>query len=107
MKPITLRLGELATLPVRGYQLLISPLLPNCCRFAPSCSHYAIEALQQHGALRGGYLAAARLLRCHPWAAWGFDPVPNNFTFRPWRELSKQQCQCHHGAGTSHAKTPT
>lgn len=58
------------------YRYLISPALPHSCRFAPSCSLYAIEALRAHGALRGGWLALRRILRCHPWGGAGFDPVP-------------------------------
>ncbi|WP_092862884.1 membrane protein insertion efficiency factor YidD [Quadrisphaera sp. DSM 44207] len=61
---------------VRAYQLLVSPLLGPVCRYAPSCSSYAVQALQRHGALRGSWLAARRVLRCHPWAAGGWDPVP-------------------------------
>ncbi len=61
---------------VRGYQILLSPLLPASCRYYPSCSAYAIEALQRHGALRGGWLAARRIGRCHPFRPGGFDPVP-------------------------------
>ena len=61
---------------VRLYQYLISPLLGPRCRFHPSCSHYAIEAIERHGALRGGWLAARRLGRCHPWHPGGYDPVP-------------------------------
>ncbi|XQE67190.1 membrane protein insertion efficiency factor YidD [Pseudomonas sp. P3C3] len=61
---------------VRLYQYLISPLLGPCCRFHPSCSHYAIEAIERHGALRGGWLAVRRLGRCHPWHPGGYDPVP-------------------------------
>lgn len=61
---------------VRGYQLAISPLLPPACRFHPSCSHYAVEALREHGALWGTLLAAWRLLRCHPFHPGGYDPVP-------------------------------
>jgi putative membrane protein insertion efficiency factor len=61
---------------VRGYRYLISPLLPPACRFSPSCSRYAIEALELHGAVRGSYLALRRLLRCHPFHAGGHDPVP-------------------------------
>ena len=61
---------------IRGYQLLISPLLGNHCRFYPSCSQYAREALEQHGVLRGLWLAVRRLLRCHPWHEGGVDPVP-------------------------------
>lgn len=60
---------------IRGYQALISPLLPPSCRFTPTCSEYAIEAIKKHGALRGTYLAARRLLRCHPFHPGGYDPV--------------------------------
>ncbi len=61
---------------IRGYQLLLSPLLPPSCRFYPSCSQYALEAVTRHGALRGGWLAARRLVRCHPFHPGGNDPVP-------------------------------
>jgi uncharacterized protein len=61
---------------VRGYQVALSPLLPASCRYYPSCSAYAIEALERHGALRGGWLAARRIGRCHPFRPGGFDPVP-------------------------------
>ena len=64
---------------IRAYQLVISPLLPPACRFYPSCSHYALEAVQRFGVLRGGFLALRRLLRCHPWQPGGFDPVPQRF----------------------------
>lgn len=61
---------------IRGYQLIISPWLGPRCRFYPSCSHYAHEALAVHGALRGSWLALRRLARCHPWHPGGLDPVP-------------------------------
>jgi putative membrane protein insertion efficiency factor len=61
---------------VRGYQLAISPLLPPSCRFYPTCSCYAIEALQRHGAFKGGWLALRRIASCHPWHPGGHDPVP-------------------------------
>jgi uncharacterized protein len=61
---------------VRGYQVALSPLLPPSCRYYPSCSAYAIEALERHGALRGSWLALRRLARCHPFRPGGFDPVP-------------------------------
>lgn len=64
-------------LGVRAYQVLLSPLLPAACRYTPSCSHYAIEALETHGALRGGWLAVKRIARCHPFHAGGYDPVPD------------------------------
>jgi putative membrane protein insertion efficiency factor len=72
----------LATL-VRGYRFLLSPWLGSACRFEPTCSAYALQALEQHGAARGSYLAAARLLRCHPWCAGGHDPVPTRLSPRP------------------------
>ncbi len=61
---------------LRGYQLVISPLLGPRCRFHPSCSDYAREALAVHGAATGSWLALKRLLRCHPWGGSGYDPVP-------------------------------
>jgi hypothetical protein len=68
----TLAIGAL-----RLYKRLISPVLPPACRFAPTCSEYAVEAIEKHGVLRGGMLAARRLLRCGPWHPGGFDPVPS------------------------------
>jgi putative membrane protein insertion efficiency factor len=65
----------LATL-IRGYQRLLSPALPPSCRFHPSCSQYALDAVTRHGALKGTWLAARRLARCHPFNPGGFDPVP-------------------------------
>ncbi|MFJ9991966.1 membrane protein insertion efficiency factor YidD [Pseudomonas putida] len=62
---------------VRGYQLCISPMLGNRCRFHPSCSQYSLEALRTYGALRGSWLTLCRLLRCHPLHPGGFDPVPS------------------------------
>jgi putative membrane protein insertion efficiency factor len=60
---------------IRGYRLLISPLLPPSCRFTPTCSEYAMQAIEKYGALRGAYLSARRLLRCHPFHSGGYDPV--------------------------------
>ena len=65
------------------YQTLISPLLPPSCRFYPSCSHYASEAVRRHGAIRGLWLAALRLLKCHPWHPGGLDPVPPRASTNP------------------------
>ncbi len=61
---------------VRAYRLLLSPWLGSACRFEPTCSAYALQALERHGAGRGSYLTLTRLLRCHPWCAGGHDPVP-------------------------------
>jgi uncharacterized protein len=61
---------------IRGYQRVLSPLLPPSCRFYPSCSQYALEAVTRHGALKGSWLAARRLARCHPFHPGGYDPVP-------------------------------
>lgn len=71
---------------IKAYQLLLSPLLGPRCRYWPSCSHYAAEALRVHGPLRGGGLAARRILRCHPGAAGGLDPVPGGPSERLCRE---------------------
>jgi len=60
---------------IRGYQTLLSPLLPQACRFTPTCSHYAIEAIKQHGSLKGSLLAGYRILRCQPFCRGGYDPV--------------------------------
>lgn len=61
---------------VKAYRLLLSPWLGSACRFEPTCSAYALEALQSHGAAAGSYLVLSRLARCHPWCAGGHDPVP-------------------------------
>ena len=61
---------------VRGYQVALSPLLPSTCRFMPSCSAYAVEALERLGALHGSWLTIRRLARCHPFCVGGYDPVP-------------------------------
>lgn len=61
---------------IRFYQKNISPAKPSCCRFTPTCSAYAVEAIEVHGAVKGGFLAVRRLLRCHPLGKGGYDPVP-------------------------------
>ncbi|RMD49267.1 MAG: membrane protein insertion efficiency factor YidD [Alphaproteobacteria bacterium] len=68
--------ARILMLPVRAYRLLLSPWVGHSCRFQPTCSVYALEALEAHGALRGGWLALRRILRCHPWGGSGYDPVP-------------------------------
>ena len=61
---------------IRFYQKILSPLLPNVCRYTPSCSEYFIQALQIHGVMKGCWLGIKRILRCHPWGGKGYDPVP-------------------------------
>ena len=68
--------GAALAVPIFAYRALVSPVLPAACRFEPSCSRYAIEALGRHGPLRGGWLTVRRIARCHPWGGGGFDPVP-------------------------------
>ena len=67
---------------IRWYRYLISPLLGDNCRFYPSCSHYAEQAIQEHGVVKGSGLAAQRISKCHPWHEGGIDPVPSNNTSR-------------------------
>jgi uncharacterized protein len=74
---------------IRAYQLFISPLLLPSCRFLPTCSDYAAEAIATHGAWRGSWLALGRLARCHPWGGTGFDPVP--------ARAEKASASCRHG----------
>lgn len=70
-------LRALLRLLIKSYQWVLSPLLPGACRFYPTCSHYALEALEQHGVRRGTLLALRRIGRCHPWHPGGVDPVPD------------------------------
>lgn len=69
-------IGRLLILPIRFYQKYISPYTPPSCRFTPTCSQYAIEAIRKHGPIKGLLLAIWRLLRCNPWGSSGYDPVP-------------------------------
>lgn len=69
-------MSRLLILMLRGYQRFVSPFLPPACRYHPTCSQYAIEAIRGHGPLRGGWLAIKRLMRCHPWGRGGLDPLP-------------------------------
>jgi putative membrane protein insertion efficiency factor len=74
---------------IAAYRYLLSPWVGNSCRFWPTCSEYAREAIEQHGGTRGSYLAARRIARCHPYGAGGVDPVPMVFSWR---------CRCHETA---------
>lgn len=75
---VTLRqiLIAIPLLLIKFYQKFISPYLPNSCRYTPTCSQYAVEALRKHGLFKGGWLAFKRILRCNPWGGSGYDPVP-------------------------------
>ena len=75
---------------LRGYKALLSPMLPNACRFVPTCSEYAAEAIERYGAVRGTLKAMWRLLRCNPFAAGGFDPV-----ILPEKSAGEPVCVCH------------
>ncbi|WP_082126612.1 membrane protein insertion efficiency factor YidD [Allosalinactinospora lopnorensis] len=94
--------ARLLILPIRGYQRFISPLFPPVCRFYPSCSAYAVQALQEHGALRGLWLAVRRIARCHPFHPGGLDPVP------PRKGVRAQRANdAGHGNGGDVAPGPT
>lgn len=69
-------LGSILIIPIKAYQILISPLLGPSCRFTPTCSQYAVEAIQKYGPIKGSWLAFKRIIRCHPWGGCGHDPVP-------------------------------
>ena len=78
--PILLAMSPLAhliALPVQGYRLLLSPWVGVNCRYTPTCSAYALEALEKHGGIKGGWLAICRVARCHPWGGSGVDKVPD------------------------------
>lgn len=77
---------KLLILFLRFYQLALSPYLGSSCRYSPTCSRYAMDALDKYGAAQGSWLAVKRVLRCHPWHAGGYDPVPE-----------KEVCRQHHG----------
>lgn len=82
--------GRVLVGAIRLYRLLLSPWLGNACRFEPTCSAYAIGAIERHGAAVGTALAAGRILRCHPWCAGGHDPVPAT-PLRPIRPLNRRE----------------
>ncbi|MBS5455972.1 MULTISPECIES: membrane protein insertion efficiency factor YidD [Bilophila] len=91
MKRLSLR--RLAVLPIRLYQWTLSPVLPPSCRYHPTCSAYAIEAVLTHGIFKGSWLALRRILRCHPWSSGGYDPVPPLHS----SSFSHQEQLDHHG----------
>lgn len=79
-------MSELLIKLIRLYQLVLSPWVGRECRFLPTCSQYSIEAIEQFGFIRGGWLMLARLIRCNPWGGHGYDPVPKEFSWFPWRK---------------------
>jgi putative membrane protein insertion efficiency factor len=89
MRWIRSALSFLLIIPVKIYQWVISPMLPSTCRYEPSCSQYAIEALKVHGPLKGLLMGTRRILSCHPWGGHGYDPVPPKgtplFKFKKYR----------------------
>ena len=84
----------LLSLPVRGYRLVLSPWVGHACRYQPTCSAYALDALARHGALRGGWLTLRRIGRCHPWGRSGYDPVPGA---DPAHDAACRHDPAHHG----------
>jgi hypothetical protein len=88
---------------IRLYQLFLSPVLPPSCRYLPTCSDYAIEALARHGVIAGTWLALRRLARCHPWGGSGYDPVPAIATEPPGTHLSgTHYVRRRHDCGSAH-----
>ncbi len=76
LKMISRAVSLLLSLPIYFYRYCISPMLPASCRFTPTCSQYALEALRKHGPVKGLWLTLRRIARCHPWGGCGYDPVP-------------------------------
>ena len=87
---------------LRAYRAVISPLYGNVCKFYPSCSAYALEAVRVHGAAKGAWLAARRLGRCHPWSLGGYDPVPGTPAAAEWAD--ECQAKATAGLGTSEGR---
>lgn len=87
---------------VRGYQVVISPALPQRCKYYPSCSQYAIDAIREYGALRGFVLAGWRLLRCNPWSLGGYDPVQRQSVFGRRARAARADACCAGRVGHYH-----
>jgi putative membrane protein insertion efficiency factor len=92
---------KLLLLPIRFYQYAISPMMASHCRYHPSCSQYAVEAISHHGGLKGFFLSIKRLLRCHPWSEGGYDPVPGTDV------RTDTPNACCKPAGQTHIPNPT
>lgn len=85
-------LARLLSLPVRAYRLIFSPWVGHNCRYQPTCSAYALDALKTHGGIKGGWLALRRILRCNPWGGTGYDPVPGT---NPDHDHDHESCDHH------------
>jgi uncharacterized protein len=85
---------KLAIAPIWLYQRVISPFLPSRCKYHPSCSHYAVDAIRRYGVARGVVLAGWRILRCNPWSHGGFDPVEKQRVFRSARVMRAERPTC-------------
>ncbi|MDO6441771.1 MULTISPECIES: membrane protein insertion efficiency factor YidD [unclassified Marinobacter] len=94
---------NLLLLPIRFYQYAVSPLMASHCRHYPTCSQYAVEAISHHGSLKGLYLSVKRLLRCHPWAEGGYDPVPGTLQSGP-EDVIKCCSQADHSSITTQTR---
>ena len=93
---------------IKAWRLLISPLYGQVCRYHPSCSAYGLEAVQVHGAIKGGWLCVRRITRCHPWAAGGYDPVPGTAAAYAWeREQAERAQQIPDTGAVPEAQTET
>ncbi len=88
--------ARLLGLLIRFYRYAVSPLLPPRCRYLPTCSEYALEAVERHGALRGGWLTVRRIARCHPWGGAGYDPVPEKCRCRAAADTDRFEPERHH-----------
>lgn len=84
---------KLLLLPIRFYQYAVSPMMASHCRYYPSCSQYAIEAISHHGGLKGLFLSIKRLLRCHPWGKGGYDPVPGTDDRKSTESTTSDCCE--------------
>lgn len=80
---------QILLLIIRGYQKFISPMFPPSCRYYPTCSNYSLKAIKRFGAIKGGLMGVARILRCHPFVRGGYDPVPDNFSLKRNQKNSK------------------
>lgn len=87
---------------LRAYRAVISPLYGQVCKFYPSCSAYALEAVTVHGAVRGSWLAARRLGRCHPWSLGGYDPVPGTPAAAEWEREQAEKADCCGSSAAEH-----